>query len=414
MKHIVILGTGFAALDTYRHVHKLIHRRTDVRITIVGRNNYFLFTPMLHEIAAGSVGRSHIVQPVREVVRCCLESFHQAEIEKVDIEKKQIHTSTGVVSYDYLVVGLGSRVNYFGVKGAKQHTLALKTMQDAVALRNHIISVFEQATKEKNTKKRKQLLNFGIIGAGPTGVELAGQMADLVYHAFRPLYQEIDYKEVKITLVHRNERVLHVFREKTSVQALKRLKKIGITVKLKTGVVAVDEQGVELDSGSRVESKTVVWAAGTASVAPDVLDAKWLNKRGQIKVRPELHIPDHPNVFALGDCAALDGDLAPFAPATAQAAQDAAKIVARNVNMACSDVSEEKYKSFIFKQKGYIMPIGDWFAVAEIGPFTFSGRVAWWMRRTVFIQHLNSWMNRLRVTIDWTLHSFMHRDTSEL
>lgn len=412
MKRIVILGAGFAGLDTYNRLHRHIHDRADITITIIDRNNYSLFTPMLHEVATGSVGRNHVVLPIRQAVQCCIDRFHQAEVQQIDFDKKIVTTSDGNVTYDHLVIGLGAAVNFFGVKGAAQHTLPLKTLHDAAALRNHIIARFERATKEKNAKKRKALLHFVIIGAGPTGVELAGQLADLVYHAFTPLYQEIDYAEVKITLVHRAERVLHMFRESTSRRALKRLQKMDVDVKTRTGVTEVGEAHAMLDSGKKLATHTVIWAAGTASAVAKCVDKKWCNKRGQILVTPELHIPEHPDVFVLGDNAALDGELAPFAPQTAQAAQDAAKVVAYNMRASLKG-KKAHYKTFKFIQKGYIMPIGDWYAVAEIGPFSFGGRLAWWMRRTVFIQNLRGALNRLQVTFDWTVHSFMHRDTSE-
>ncbi len=412
MKHIVILGAGFAGLDTYNHMHKHIHDKGDVHVTVIDRNNYSLFTPMLHEVATGSVERNHIVLPIRQAVKCCVDSFLQAEITKIDFEKKVVATSEGEVNYDHLVVGLGSAVNHFGVKGAAEHTFPLKTLHDAAGLRNHVIRMFEMATKEKNAAKRKAMLHFVIVGAGPTGTEMAGQLADLVFDSFKPLYQEVDYGEVKITLVHRAERVLHVFRESTSRRAHKRMEKMGIDVKVKTGVVEVGKDSVTLDSGKKIKSRTVIWAAGTSSVVQNMVPKKHLNKRGQIKVTPELHMPGMPNVFVLGDNAALDGELAPFAPQTAQAAQDAAKVVAHNM-VASLKEKKAHYKSFTFIQKGYIMPIGDWYAVAEIGPFGFGGRIAWWMRRTVFIQNLRGLLNRLQVTFDWTVHSFTHRDTSE-
>lgn len=416
LQHILILGGGFGGLNTYKNLHRFIHRKNKALISIVDRNNYFLFTPMLHEVATGSVERSHIVQPLREVTQCCLEKFVQAEVTGIDLAKKKVFTTNGSsaeINYDYLVFALGSAVNYYGVPGAAEHAFTLKNMQDAVRLRNHIIAVFEEATKEANAKRRRELLHFVIVGGGPTGVEMAGQLADLVFKAFRPLYQEIDYSEVKITLLHQSERLLHVLTATTGERALSQLRKRGVAVRVQTSAKEISATSVLLSTGEKLASATTIWTAGVSSVATKFFDTTLLNKYGQILVTPELHIPDMPNVFVLGDAAATDGVNVAFAPQTAQAASAAAKIVAHNISQRLF-CTTPRMRTFSFRQRGYIIPIGDWYAAAEIGPFSFGGRFAWWLRRTVFVQNLTSWMNRLRVIVDWTVGLFLPRDTSQL
>lgn len=415
-KHIVIVGGGFGGMSVYQALHRHIHDRTDTRVTLIDRNNYFLFSPMLHEVATGAVERSHIVQPLREVTQCCLERFLQADVEHIDFEKRQIrmqNSTTRELVYDYLVFAPGTAVHYFGVPGAAKYCFPLKSMPDAVRLRNHVIEMFEAATKERDLKKRRALLHFVVIGGGPTGVELAGELADLVFVEFRALYQEIDYQEVRISLVHRSDRLLQVFRASTSKRAHARLKQLGVQVYLQCGAKEVTEDTVICDNGQEFPTRTAIWTSGVRSVAASLIDSRHLNKNDQVVVTPELHVPDRRTVYVVGDAAALDGEHAPFAPQTAQSAVAAAHLVAHNIGVQLTR-KNARLRTFRFRQRGYIMPIGSWYAVAEIGPFAFGGRFAWWLRRSVFVMNLTSWMNRVRVVLDWTLGIFLPRDTSQL
>ena len=418
-KHIVILGGGFAGVGVYRALHHARHD-TALRITVIDRNNFFTFTPMLHEVATGSVERSHIVQPLREIMSsCATDTFLQAEITAVDPAKKKVtyaaHGEERTLSYDVLVVALGSKVQWFGVPGAEKNAFPLKTLTDAVRLRNRLLEQFEKASTETRVTARRAQLQFVIIGGGPTGVELAGQIADLTQHELCGLYRSIRLEDIGITVVQRGPRLLPQFGEATSAIALRRLQQLGVRVLLDTGAAAIDEDSVTLTTGERILTQTPIWSSGVQSVMKGKLADTFLTAAGQVRITPQLHLPGHSNVFVLGDAAALDGkeDGIPFVPQTAQAAATLAPIVARNL-LRVLGRKQSPMESVAFTQRGYIMPIGDWFAVGEIGNRTYSGRFLWIIRRIVFLQQLSGWWNRVRVTAAWITGALVRRDTSQL
>ncbi len=418
-KHIVILGGGFGGIGVYRALHHASHGG-DIRITIIDRNNFFTFTPMLHEVATGSVERSHIVQPLREILhRCPSDTFLQAEVTEVDPEKKRVvyqaHGETHALTYDALVIALGSRVQWYGVPGAQQYTFPLKTLTDAVQLRNRLLTQFEKASIETHAATRRAQLQFVIIGGGPTGVELAGQIADLTRHELQGLYREIHADDIGITVVQRAPRLLPQFREETSAIALARLKQLGVRVLLDVGAAAIDAESVTLTSGDKILTETAIWSSGVQSVMQGVLPETVLTPSGQVRTTVHLTLPGFPHTFVLGDAAALDGKTEgiPFVPQTAQAAAALAPIVARNVLRSLRRL-HSPMETLSFTQRGYIMPIGDWFAVGEVGRFVLSGRVLWMIRRFVFLQQLSGWWNRIRVFVDWNAGAIVRRDTSQL
>ena len=411
MKKIVILGGGFAGVEFYKTAHKKLHGSPDILFQLVSRWNYFLFYPMLHEVATGSIERSHITEPLREIINCCVEQFTQAEIERVDFENKIITTSRGPVLYDYLVVALGVQPNFFQIPGANEHCVSFKSIADAVVVRNHVIHHFEAAAHEHNAARRKQLLSFVIIGGGPTGVELAGQIADLFNHEMRELYREVDHREVSITLIDAGDRLLKQSHPEISGEAERRLQRMGVQVMKNMRVLGCEPQRVQLANGKCVEGEMRVWTAGTKSTLTEIIDDAYLTPRGGLKTTPTLQLVGHPEVFVVGDNMEIVESSSARVPQTAQAATAAARHAARNF---IAMLRRETLRPFVFKSAGDIVPIGDWFAAAEISGFRFFGPIAWVMRRTIFIHQLSSVMNRLKVTFDWALHAVLKRDTSEL
>lgn len=411
MKKVVVLGGGFGGTEFYREAHKKLHGSPNVVFRLVSRWNYFLFYPMLHEVATGSVERSHITQPLREVVDCCMESFMQAEIIKINFNEKKIVTSRGEVSYDYLVVALGVQPNDFGIPGINEHCVSFKSIADATTVRNHVIRHFEAASHEPDSAVRKQLLSFVIVGGGPTGVELAGQLADMLHHEMRDLYQQIDYDEISITLVDAGDRLLKQFHPEVSHLAEKRLREMRVNVRLNTRVASCEANALHLKNGEHVHSGLRVWAAGNKSVLHSLIDPEMLTERGGLRTTDTLQLVGHPEVFVVGDNMEIVEPVFVKVPQTAQAATASAQHAARNF---VAMLRNEPLKPYTFKSGGDIIPIGDWFAVAEIGSFRFFGAIAWLMRRAVFIHRLTSRINRLKVTIDWALNTVLRRDTSEL
>lgn len=411
MKKIVILGGGFGGVEFYKTAHKKLHGVPDVVFHLISRWNYFLFYPMLHEVATGSVERGHITQPLREIVDCCIERFSQTEVQHVDFHTKKIQTTQGMISYDYLLVSLGVEPNYFNISGADEHCVSFKSIADAVTVRNHVIRHFEAASSERDPEIRKKLLSFVIIGGGPTGVELSGQLADLVRDELRDLYREVDHTEVSITLVDGGDRILKHLHPELSSEAERRLCAMGVRVVKNKRVVRCEQTFVHFSSGERICGELRVWTAGTRSALEGIIDNEYLTQRGCLKTRDTLQLVGHPEVFVIGDNMEIVEPAPMFVPQSAQAAAAAAKHAAGNF---VSILQNQPLRSFRFKSTGDIIPIGDWFGVAEIRGFRFFGPLAWIIRRTVFIQQLSSKMNRLKVTLDWMLNAVLRRDTSEL
>ncbi len=407
MKHVVILGGGFGGVECYRKLTSIAGKK--VRITLINRNNYSLFTPMLHEVATGSISRKDIVQPLREFVKCCHNRFIEAEVTGIDVKKKIVKTNVKDVEYDFLVVALGSTTNFFNCEGAKECAFPLKNMDDAIRLRNHILEQYEKAAVTEDKKEREERTSFVIVGGGLTGVEMAGQLADFI-HEMRELYPEIPKSVPKITLVHAGERILPRLAPVSSRKAKKVLSKKGVDCELENRVVRLTPKVVELKDGTKIKTRTTIWATGIKSSLPGILPAALLSDRGLIEVQNDLTCPEYPEIFGVGDVVAWIGEKA-NPPSTAQAATQAGNIAAQNI---VATIKKKDKKAFEFKSKGDLVPIGDWYGVAEIGRIKFGGKLAWWMRRTIFIQRLWSWTNRLRVVIDWTFNIFRPRDTSKL
>ncbi|MAG11661.1 MAG: hypothetical protein CMI52_02535 [Parcubacteria group bacterium] len=407
MKHVVILGGGFGGVECYRKLTSIAGKK--VRITLINRDNYSLFTPMLHEVATGSISRKDIVQPLREFVTCCHNHFIEADVTSVDVKKKIVKTSAKDIEYDFLVVALGSITNYFNCEGAQECAFPLKNMDDAITLRNHILDQYETAAVTENKKEREECTSFVIVGGGLTGVEMAGQLADFIYD-MRELYPEIPNSVPKITLVHAGDRILPRLAPISSRKAKKVLLKKGVDCELNNPLARLTPEVAILKDGTKIKTRTTIWATGIKSSLPGILPATLLNDRGLIEVGNDLSCPKYPEIFGVGDVVSWIGEKA-NPPSTAQAATKAGNIAAQNI---WATIQKKDKIAFEFKSKGDLVPIGDWYAVAEIGKIKFAGKFAWWMRRTVFIQRLWNWTNRLRVVADWTLNIFRPRDTSKL
>lgn len=411
MKKILILGGGFGGVEFYKTLHKKMHGSPEALFQLVSRWNYFLFYPMLHEVATGSIERGNVTQPLREIAHCCVEQFVQAEVEWIDVAARQVHTSAGQMPYDYLVVALGVESDLSRSKGAAKFAVTMKSIADAVAVRNRVIHNFELAAREHDPARRRALLSFTIIGGGSVGVELAGQLVDLMRNELRTLYSEVDPAEIKITLIEGSDRILRVFAPEISLLAHQRLVKLGVNVLTNTRVNECLADRLILDNGEEIFTGLAVMSGGNKSLMTDKIAPEFLTARGGIKINQNLQLVGHPEIFVVGDGAEIVEPQPVFVPQNAQAATAEARMAAENLWRI---MRHKSLLSFDYKSRGDIIPIGDWYAVAQIGSWVFSGRLAWWLRRTVFLQRIWSTMNRIRICLDWTLHTFLPRDTSEL
>ncbi|MEK7649101.1 MAG: NAD(P)/FAD-dependent oxidoreductase [Patescibacteria group bacterium] len=408
---ILILGAGFGGVYTYKHLHKLFCGTKDVEIVIVNEHNYFLFTPFLHEIATGGISPEHALEPLRKLFPCCETKLHLARVEQLLPSQKMVMTSAGPIDYDYCVVALGGKTNYFGVKGADEHAFGLKSLADALRIKKHYIRLFERALFVADAEERRRLLRICIIGGGPTGVELAAEMAEFVYDTFKKLYGARIVENAEIILLHRDTELIGQFSREFRRKALRTLRSKGVTVRLETSVGQVASDHVILSTGERIETSTVVWVAGVTPYEVNSSSGLTCDAFGRMSVRQTLQHVDFDSVFALGDCACFTnkGEDRPV-PALAQVAVKQASVVAENIYR---HMNIKPLKTFYYKPSGMLISLGRWMACAEIGPFKISGPFAWWLWRTIYLGKILSFEKRIRITVDWTIDSFAPRDISE-
>ncbi len=407
---IVILGAGFGGVYAYKRLHKVFHHDSNIELVLVNRTNYFLFTPLLHEVATGSIAAENIVEPIRKVLGCCLTDMHVGEVEYISFKEKYVEMLHGRIDYDYLVMGLGSTTNFFGVPGAEENCFTLKSIKDALHIKNRCIDVCEEALHIYDEQERKKMLRMVIIGGGATGVELAAEMVELFHHTLEKYFCNKQIRrDAEIVLVHRDAELLPMFSEELRKKSLQVLRKKGIKIMLNTEVVRVDNQGVHLKNGEVIETHTPIWTAGIQPT-PVNLDVKIKNKNGSIPVEQTLNMKDYPEVFCLGDMSGyIDEHTGKPLPALAQVAVKEAESVANNI---IRSMQGQPLLNFHYKHKGSMVSLGQWMAIGEVAKFSFSGHLAWWMWRTLYLSKLISWQKKLKVAGNWTLNLFSPRDIS--
>jgi len=397
VQHVLVIGGGFAGLRVVRGL-----RRSPVRITLVDRTNHHCFQPLLYQVATGSLSPGEIAPPLRWVLR------HQSnvtimlgDVEHIDVDARTIDARTLAgdvqrLQYDHLVVAAGARHGYFGNDQWERDAPGLKTIEDALELRRRIFGAFERADVAPTREERRRLLTFVVIGAGPTGVELAGQIVEIARRTLRREYRRFDPGDTRTLLVDAAPRVLGTFDERLSRRAERQLADMGVEIRTGAPVTQVDEVGVEV-GGERIDSGTVVWAAG---VQGSPLGAKLaaatgaeVDRGGRVVVEPNFSLPGHPEVRVIGDLAATD------APGVAPTAMQQGTWLARSI-----DAFERRRpapKAFQYKDKGSLATIGRRRAVAHVGPARFGGTLAWLAWLFIHLMHVVGFANRVLVFVRW-------------
>ena len=395
---VVIVGAGFGGLAAARAL-----RHVNVDVTIVDRNNYHLFQPLLYQVASGLLDPSAIASPVRTVVRRSRNvDVLRAEVTGVDLAQRLVNTSGESLHYDYLVIASGSITDYFGNEDARQRSTGLKDLGEAVSLRSRLLLSFERATLLTDADARRRLLTFAVVGAGPTGVEYSGALAELIKHVLPKDYRRIDFTEVSVVLIEAGDRVLATFAPRLSRLAARSLERKGVRIVLGKSVRAIDDDGIVLDGGERVETNTVVWTAGVRARTPLDLDGAALARAGRIKVTPGLHMVDHPEAFVIGDAAALEQDgavLPMLAPVAIQGGTYVGKVIAARLKGASSP-------AFHYRDKGTMATVGRGAAVAQIGPVRINGLVGWFIWIFVHLLYLVGFRNRALALWTWAWNYF--------
>ena len=407
---IVILGGGFGGIYTAMHLEKHLAHEANVDITLVNRDNFFLFTPMLHEVAASDLDITHIVNPIRKLLH--RTNFFEGDVEYIDLPNKCIGVSHGyaphqhALPYDHLVLALGSITNFFNLPGLEEHALTMKSLGDAIQVRNRMIANLEEASSECAVQGRASLLSVVVAGGGFAGVETIAGINDFLRESIAS-YPNLSEELLRIVLVHPGEIILPELGPKLGAYAQKKLAQRGVDIRTNTRVTGVTEHGVTLSDGSTIPSCTVIWTAGTTP-NPLLAALPCAKERGRVVVNAYMEVPEWPGVWALGDCALVpDPKTGTSYPPTAQHALREGKVLAHNMTAMLRGGQK---KLFVFKTLGQLAAIGKRTGVANILGINFSGFLAWWLWRTIYLSKLPRLEKKLRVMLDWTLDLIFAKD----
>ena len=394
MKRVVIVGMGFGGI---RAAHGLAGKGLDV--LVLDRQNFHLFQPLLYQVATAMLGQESIAHSIRSIIRHYRGvRFEMAEVQSIDLEHRQVVTANaGTIPYDYLVVAAGSVTNFFGNAEVQQHAFDLKQLQDAVTLRNHVLGVFERAVKETDSAKREALMTFVVVGGGPTGVEFAGSLSELIHHVLTKDYPELPVHKSRILMLEASDRLMGPFPKKLQGYARRRLERMGVKVRLKTPVSGATPERVLLKDGTEIPCYTLFWAAGVEAAPIAVTLATPKAKGGRVVVEPDLSLKEHPEVFIIGDMAYLEqnGNALPMlAPVAMQGGEYVAQAIAGREQGA-------NIKPFRYWDKGTMAVIGRSSAIASVGPIKLMGFPAWLAWLGLHLFYLIGFRNRVLTAIDW-------------
>ena len=394
MKHVVIVGGGFAGLNAA----KQLGGRTDVRVTLVDRQNYHLFQPLLYQVAMAGLSPADIAMPIRSVVASFGNiSVLQGSVRRVDLQARTVTADFGPLEFDYLLLCCGSLPNYFGHADWEEHAPSLKTIPQATEIRRRLLSAFEAAERTSNPDRRRQLLTFVVIGGGPTGVELAGAIGEMSRFTLARDFRNIDTKLTRVILIESGARILSMFSEQQAARATRDLEKLGVQIWSNSLVTSIDENGVEAGP-ERIQASTVLWAAGVRGVEIDRQDSLEIDRQGRVVVNEDLSIDGHPNVFVAGDQASFTHQTGKPLPGTAPVAMQQGQFVARTIRC---DLGGKPREAFRFVDKGQMATIGRSSAIVEIGKLRFSGWFAWFIWLVIHVYYLVGFRNRLLVVLQW-------------
>jgi NADH dehydrogenase len=405
--HVVVIGGGFGGLSAVRALDG-----AKVDITVLDRTNHHLFQPLLYQVAMAGLSPAEIAWPIRTILSKQRNAkVVLAEVVGVSLDRKTVTYQDGdeifAIQYDYLVLATGAKTTYFGHDEWEKYAIGLKDLDEAVEIRRRVLLSFEAAERSSDPDERRRLLTFAVIGAGPTGVELAGAIAELSRSVLARDYRSINPKATRVTLVEAGDRVLAAFDPKLSASALEQLGELNVDVKLKTKVTNVDARGVHLEDGTVLETGTVIWAAGVGATSLTRTLGVELDRGGRVVVEPDCSIPGHNEAFAIGDMALLTHQGGKPLPGVSPVAMQQGRFVARQIKAELA--GKRAPETFHYVDKGSMATIGRSRAIAEIGKIRLSGFIAWMAWLVVHIFFLIGFRNRFAVLFNWAYQYFAYQ-----
>jgi NADH dehydrogenase len=405
-KVVVVVGAGFGGLRAARAL-----RRAPVQVVLIDRNNYHLFQPLLYQVATAGLEPEEIAKPARAIFRGQKNfDFRMVEVSRVDFAGKRLETSGGPMSYDVLVLAPGGETNFFGLESMQRHGLGLKDIPDAIEIRNHVLTCFEQAMLEPDAERRRELLTFIVVGGGPTGVEMAGALSELIRLVLVKDYPRLNIKDVRILLLEATDRLLPALPERLREAAGKTLWRKYVEVRFGATVADYDGRQARLKSGEVIPAQTVIWAAGVRASSLNGTLGLPAARQGRIPVEPTLQVTGHPEVFVIGDAAYREQDGEPL-PMVAPVAIQMGQLVARNIKR---QLRGQPLEAFRYRDQGTLATIGRNAAVASVYGLKLSGFPAWVMWLVIHIIQLIGFRNKLFVLLSWAWDYFFYERAARL
>ena len=403
--HVVIVGGGFGGIEAAKAL-----AGSKVRVTLVDRRNHHVFQPLLYQVATAALNPANIASPIRRILRGRANvEVLLGEVEAVDLAHKTVQLADGELAYDYLILATGATHGYFGHDEWESNAPGLKSIEDALEIRRRVLMAFEAAEREPDTRRRREWTTFVVVGAGPTGAELAGALSEIARHDLLGEFRHFNPARSRVILLEAGPRVLPSYPEDLSVKAQKQLEGLGVEVRVGTKVVGIDEEGVTTESG-HIAARTVLWGAGVKGSAVAKTLGAPLDPNGRVRVQPDLTVPGSPEVFVIGDLAALEQDGKPV-PGVAPAAMQGGKYAAKAI---LATLARKPRKPFRYDDKGSLATIGRHAAVAEIGKLHLSGFVAWVAWSLIHVYFLISFRSRVLVMLEWGWLYLFHDRGSRL
>jgi NADH dehydrogenase len=409
---VVIAGGGFAGLYAAKEFERILARRPEIEVTLISRENFILFTPMLHEVAAGDLSPGDIVNPLRRILRRV--RLVVADVEAIDLATKTIRCRNALqnveltVEFDHLLLALGAETNFFDTPGARDSAVTMKNLADAALLRNRMVALLEEASLHEDEATQRELLTFVTAGGGFAGAETTGAVNDFLRETVR-FYPAIKPETIRTILVHGGEYLLPELGEELGRYAERKLRKRGIDIMTGALVKSYDGSVAQVNNGTSISAATLIWTAG-AKPSPVVESLPCPKERGRILTDDCLAVPSFPGLWAAGDCAAVPDGTGKFYPPTAQHGMRAAVVGAKNIARA---IAGEPLTPFRFKTIGTLASLGHHTGVAKVFGMKFSGFVAWWMWRSIYLAKLPRLAKKLRVAMGWTLDLFFGREIEQ-